>query len=140
LPRAGGCRYSCPAFRHGGSFLEVSPSPVYGARLLSGLRAQPSRGFKSRHLRPDQAKRSKAKAARKRRHAGGLSSGPIWVPNRPTWEAADPSCDLLADWVSDAWGVYRHTRKRHFRAGGSIAAAVTFANVSVIVFAAVTEA
>jgi hypothetical protein len=32
-------------------FLEVSPSPVYGARLLSGLRAQPSRGFKSRHLR-----------------------------------------------------------------------------------------
>ena len=31
--------------------LEVSPSPVYGARLLSGLRANPSRGFKSRHLR-----------------------------------------------------------------------------------------
>ena len=30
---------------------EASPSPVYGARLLSGLRAQPSRGFKSRHLR-----------------------------------------------------------------------------------------
>ena len=27
------------------------------ADLLSGLRAQPSRGFKSRHLRPDQAKR-----------------------------------------------------------------------------------
>ena len=37
-----------------GRALEVSPSPVYGARLLSGLRAQPSRGFKSRHLRPDQ--------------------------------------------------------------------------------------
>src|SRR3712207_7658136 len=35
------------------AFLEVSPSPVYGARLLSGLRAQPSRGFKSRHLRQD---------------------------------------------------------------------------------------
>jgi hypothetical protein len=31
--------------------LEVSPSPVYGARLLSGLRVMPSRGFKSRHLR-----------------------------------------------------------------------------------------
>jgi hypothetical protein len=31
--------------------VEVSPSPVYGARLLSGLRANPSRGFKSRHLR-----------------------------------------------------------------------------------------
>ena len=31
--------------------LEVSPSPVYGARLLSGLRVIPSRGFKSRHLR-----------------------------------------------------------------------------------------
>ena len=30
---------------------EVSPSPVYGARLLSGLRVVPSRGFKSRHLR-----------------------------------------------------------------------------------------
>ena len=30
---------------------EASPSPVYGARLLSGLRAQPSRGFKSRRLR-----------------------------------------------------------------------------------------
>ena len=34
---------------------EVSPSPVYGARLLSGLRANPSRGFKSRHLRGDLA-------------------------------------------------------------------------------------
>ena len=31
--------------------VEVSPSPVYGARLLSGLRVIPSRGFKSRHLR-----------------------------------------------------------------------------------------
>ena len=31
--------------------LEVSPSPVYGARLLSGFGAQPHRGFKSRHLR-----------------------------------------------------------------------------------------
>src|SRR5215217_7299835 len=31
--------------------LEVSPSPVYGARLLSGLRVIPSRGFKSRRLR-----------------------------------------------------------------------------------------
>ncbi len=30
----------------------MSPSPVYGARLLSGLRVTPSRGFKSRHLRP----------------------------------------------------------------------------------------
>ena len=30
---------------------EASPSPVYGARLLSGLRVQPSRGFKSRRLR-----------------------------------------------------------------------------------------
>src|SRR3712207_2491656 len=39
------------------AFLEVSPSPVYGARLLSGLRAQPSRGFKSRHLRSHKGKR-----------------------------------------------------------------------------------
>ena len=31
--------------------MEVSPSPVYGARLLSGLRVKPSREFKSRHLR-----------------------------------------------------------------------------------------
>ena len=31
--------------------LEVSPSPVYGARLLSGFGAQPHRWFKSRHLR-----------------------------------------------------------------------------------------
>src|SRR4051794_31143354 len=31
--------------------MEVSPSPVYGARLLSGLRLKTSRGFKSRHLR-----------------------------------------------------------------------------------------
>ena len=30
---------------------EASPSPVYGARLLSGLGLQPSRGFKSRRLR-----------------------------------------------------------------------------------------
>jgi hypothetical protein len=30
---------------------EASPSPVYGARLLSGLRVIPSRGFKSRRLR-----------------------------------------------------------------------------------------
>ena len=34
------------------TILEVSPSPVYGARLLSGFGAQPHRGFKSRHLRP----------------------------------------------------------------------------------------
>ena len=36
------------------AFLEVSPSPVYGARLLSGLRLKTSRGFKSRHLRQNQ--------------------------------------------------------------------------------------
>ena len=35
--------------------MEVSPSPVYGARLLSGLRVIPSRGFKSRHLRQTEA-------------------------------------------------------------------------------------
>ena len=34
---------------------EVSPSQVYGARLLSGFGAQPHRGFKSRHLRRDVA-------------------------------------------------------------------------------------
>jgi hypothetical protein len=39
--------------------LEASPSPVYGARLLSGLRAQPSRGFKSRRLRSHQGKRDR---------------------------------------------------------------------------------
>jgi hypothetical protein len=31
--------------------VEASPSPVYGARLLSGLRLITSRGFKSRRLR-----------------------------------------------------------------------------------------
>ena len=34
-----------------GSSEEASPSPVDGARLLSGLRVIPSRGFKSRRLR-----------------------------------------------------------------------------------------
>ena len=33
------------------SCLEASPSPVYGARLLSGFGAQPHREFKSRRLR-----------------------------------------------------------------------------------------
>ena len=32
------------------------------ADLLSGLRAQSSRGFKSRHLRPDQAKRRRGRS------------------------------------------------------------------------------
>ena len=34
--------------------MEASPSPVDGARLLSGLRVTPSRGFKSRRLRSTQ--------------------------------------------------------------------------------------
>lgn len=34
-----------------GTSEEASPSPVDGARLLSGLRVIPSRGFKSRRLR-----------------------------------------------------------------------------------------
>ncbi len=52
--------------------VEVSPSPVYGARLLSGLRVTPSRGFKSRHLR----------------HL--IGEHPARVAIRPTAPGADP--------------------------------------------------
>ena len=46
----------------------MSPSPVYGARLLSGFGGQPHRGFKSRHLRRDKQKRRPGG-----RHPGGVA-------------------------------------------------------------------
>ena len=53
---------------------EVSPSQVYGARLLSGFGAQPHREFKSRHLR--QHKRKRRPGARR---PGGVPvpAGPV---------------------------------------------------------------
>jgi hypothetical protein len=62
---------------------EASPSPVYGARLLSGLRAQPSRGFKSRRLRhrllssqpPDWALMGPSMAGRVKADSGRVKQG-----------------------------------------------------------------
>ena len=78
LPRVVSARYACPAFRRSGSFSqrEASPSPVYGARLLSGLRAQPSRGFKSRRLR-------QCDVARHKQHLDVLKTQPAWGFRRP---------------------------------------------------------
>src|ERR687893_105761 len=83
-----------------GRALEGSPSPVYGARLLSGLRAQPSRGFKSRHLPHHQGERSgrASRLGRRNPEEGPLVSVSVSVvlTGRPQ-QPADAGCDLAPD-------------------------------------------
>ena len=60
-----------------GSSEEASPSPVDGARLLSGLRVIPSRGFKSRRLRSWGSPVCRKRRPGELRHfTGGATPGP----------------------------------------------------------------
>ena len=70
-----------------GSSEEASPSPVDGARLLSGLRVIPSRGFKSRRLRSRSSPvRAIARTGELRQVTGG--GGPRTRPRGFTLEPA----------------------------------------------------
>ena len=79
---------------------EVSPSQVYGARLLSGFGAQPHREFKSRHLR-----RHLLGAVQRVRQSGDgvasvgpprfrLCSVPWWGTPRPVRRDFGQSCAM----------------------------------------------
>ena len=78
---------------------EASPSPVYGARLLSGLRAHPSRGFKSRRLRQpsigpslEPRGRSRSAAGRRRQRVARLQKNAMQL-SEPTID-----CRLVHRW------------------------------------------
>ena len=93
---------------------EASPSPVYGARLLSGFGGQPPRGFKSRRLRQPSGPLSPSRESREDRltlRSGQLQGYALQLVSQP-WAALDPSAptDLrFGGWDSTSTTASRET-------------------------------